>query len=73
MLETVPDVLLRSEAEERRIMAEENKEAIKLKRAEHKSELDFKKIQVLAEPEFYHVGRHINGLRRQGVLPNGLV
>ena len=46
MLEKVAEILVRSEAEERRILGEENKEAIKAKKEELKAEREFKRLQV---------------------------
>ena len=47
MLEKVPEILMRSEEEERRILAQENAEAIHKKKEQLKSELEFKRLQVL--------------------------
>lgn len=67
MLESVPDILLRSEAEERRILAEENKESIKTRKEELRSELEFKRIQAGDDPNS-DVKREIESLQLQHEL-----
>ena len=50
MLEKVPEILLRSEAEERRVLAKENKEAVERRRDELKADMEFKRLQVTRQP-----------------------